>query len=172
MADPMTNYAGGPRHAPAPNIRPMSQSDVGGTSSILNSAGRSRPRRGAVGQLGSVPSIAGPLRTDTENILKSAGLGRRTPVQKSAGEQMSDASEDRGYAGSPVDPDNPHPLMSRMRDALSIRGGESAPVPNRTLGDYPNLDYSPMTMPEMRQRMGLPADFSGRADDASMAGRP
>lgn len=159
MAD--TDYMGGPRHAPAPQITPMSQDAVGGTSHLLNTAGRSRPRRGAVGQPAAVPSIAGPLRTDTENILKSAGLGRRTPVQKSAGEQMSDANAPPANSGNPGDPDNPHPLMSRMRDALSIRGGESAPVPNRTLGDYPNLDYSPLTMPEMRQRMGLPPDLFG-----------
>ena len=38
MAD--TDYLGGPRHAPAPQITPMSQDQVGGTSRILNSAGQ------------------------------------------------------------------------------------------------------------------------------------
>jgi hypothetical protein len=161
MAADGSNYLGGPRHAPKPEFSPMRQDEVGGTSGILNAAGRSRPRRGAVGQPAAVPSIAGPLRTDTENIIKSAGLGRRTPVQKSAGEQMSDADARTAYALNPGDPADPHPLTSRMRDALSIRGGESAPVPNRTLGDYDNLDYSPMTMPEMRQRMGMSPDFFG-----------
>lgn len=164
MAD--SDYFGGPRHAPAPQITPMSQDQVGGTSAILNAAGRSRPRKGAVGRVGAPSGIASPLSLEgSADILKSAKLGQYASKSTDSGEtQNTDQSFNRDPArppttGNPGDPDNPHPLMSRMRDALSIRGAESSPVPNRTLGDYnyPNLDY----MPEMQQRMGMSPDFFG-----------
>lgn len=164
MAD--SDYFGGPRHAPAPQITPMSQDQVGGTSAILNAAGRSRPRKAGIGSMPKGGALGSPLDVGAHKaILGAAKLGQQGANPKSApnDEAFNRDSPRPANTGNPGDPDNPHPLMSRMRDALSIRGGESAPTPLRTasLDDYPNLDYSPMTMPEMRQRMGLPPDLFG-----------
>ena len=138
---------------------------------MLNSAGRSRPRKGTIGQVGAPGAIRSPLNlAGSADILKSAKLGQQATGAKSAtdSEETQDTDQLFGRSparpastGNPGDPDNPHPLMSRMREALSIRGGESAPVPNRTLGDYDNLSYTPMTLPELQQRMGCPPDLFG-----------
>lgn len=156
---------------------PLSQGETGGTSHVLNSAGRSRPRKGRVPGMAVSQTVSSPLNLEgTMDILSAAKLAvpkevrmaprnalNRAPESDEANNVLNRAPSNPTVTGNPGDPSNPHPLTSRMRDALSIRGGESGPTPLRTasLDDYSNLDYSPMTMPEMRQRMGLPPDLFG-----------
>jgi hypothetical protein len=160
MAD--TDYMGGPRHAPAPQIHSMSQADVGGTSAILNQAGRSRPRKGAVGMPSRAGALGGPLRLDTEDILKAAGLGRRAPDQKGIGEQMSDAAEPTQTVAKLPDGTFAHSRRNTYSDGVTSTQIGSGRNP---LDDYPNLNHDsmPANVGELQQRLGVPDPFGNEA---------
>jgi hypothetical protein len=138
----------------------LGQSEVGGTSSIINSSSRSRPRKGRVGGVGSVQPISSPLNGDGhEAILKAAGLGRRLPDQLSKGERMSDAQPpnqtvERLPSGT---------FAHRRRNSYSD-GVTSTPIGSgrNPLDDYENLNYDsmPANLGELQQRLGIPSIFS------------
>jgi hypothetical protein len=153
VTDNSANYLGGPRHAPQANITPMSQDEVGGTSHLINDAGRSRPRKGSSPGMGSVSRVAGPLAlSNHQAILQAAGLGRRTPAAKSAGEQMSDADQ-------PAQSVEEQPDGGLMHHRVTTDGSvTSSPMPGSVLGDYSHLSYDTDTT-AMRQRMGVPPLF-------------
>jgi hypothetical protein len=129
----------------------LSQSEVGGTSHVLNSSGRSRPRRGRMGTPTALSALTGPLRRDSQaEILGSAGLGRRAPEKKSQGEQMSDADQ-------PTQAVEAQPDGSMMHHRANTDGSvTSSPIGN------PDFSYGsmPRNLDELQQNMNVP-DFFG-----------
>jgi hypothetical protein len=98
MSDDFSNFLGGPRHAPKPEIGSMSQDEVGGTSHILNAAGRTsrKPHGGQV--LGGTPIGSSLHLGNTAEILHHSGLARRRATAHPADDEldaegMSDADE-------------------------------------------------------------------------------
>jgi hypothetical protein len=98
MSDDLSNYMGGHRHAPKPEIGSMSQDDVGGTSHILNAAGRTqrKPHGGHV--LGPSPIGTSLHLGNMAEILHNSGLARRRSTAHPGDDEldaegMSDADE-------------------------------------------------------------------------------
>jgi hypothetical protein len=95
---------------------------------------------------------------DHSAIISASGLGDKlsNPAKAQDSEQDQDQQFKRDRArpastGNPGDFANPHPLTA------TIRGETQRP----TLDDYPNLSYTPMTLGEVQQRLGVP-DFFGQ----------
>jgi hypothetical protein len=95
MADEFTANYMGIRHAPKAEVA-QGLDDVGGTSSLLNQAGRtttSSRRPGLASRVGDVADYGGPLRLDSvSDIISASGLGPRED-ELSVGERLSDANE-------------------------------------------------------------------------------
>lgn len=174
MADPYTNYMGGVRHSPAANVgdsdlfgdnsdtnswtqaRPASDSDVQGTSDLLS--GPKRPGKKAPGSMGSLGAVDSPLNVDAHAaIIRASGLGKRaTSPEKNQADEDQHFNRDPARpvsTGNPGDFANPHPLTATIR-------GET---PRPTLDDHPNLSYTPMTVGELQQRLGVPSLFGPEA---------
>lgn len=100
MADPMSNYLGGPRHAPraevaAPELlrrnpvasfsRPAMDSDVAGTGALLSGPKRNRGRGGQT--MGALQQVASPLDLSaSDDIIAASGLAGNADNQKRPGE--------------------------------------------------------------------------------------
>jgi hypothetical protein len=135
----------------------LGQGEVGGTSHLNNAAGRSRPRKGQIGSTASVSKVSSPLNTTNHlEILKAAGLGRRTPQKMGPGEQMSDADQ-------PTQSVEAQPDGSMMHHRANTDGSvTSSPMPGSVLGNYSHLSYD-TDMAAMQARMGVPNFFGNGA---------
>jgi hypothetical protein len=153
MAD--TDYMGGIRHVAKPSFSPMGQSDVGGTSSILNAAGRSKPGKSAPASMPRAGTLGGPLRlSSAAEIIGASKLGQRPPDQKTPGEQMSDAdAPNQAVEKLPDGTFVHHRRNPATGNTLSTRIGSG----RSPLDDYEHLNYDsmPANVGELQQRLGI-----------------
>jgi hypothetical protein len=178
MANDMNHWMGGPRHAPRPEFgnaeyfgddaKPVarisvSETDPKGTGALLS--GPKKPRKGSPQGVASLAGIESPLDTSAhDDIVSASGLGQPASKPGIGEKDEGQADEDERFnrdtvrpatTGNPGNPSNPHPLLGRIRESLRA-GRESSPLPNRTLADYPNLNYEPMpaNLAELQTRIG------------------
>lgn len=139
----------------------LSQGEVGGTSHVLNSAGRSRPRKGAVGRISSPMNLQSPLDTAAHtDIISAAGLGRRAPDGKSRGEELSDASEPDQAVKADANGAMTHYRRNPGDFVQQTPVGSFDP---NVLDNYPTLSHTSMTVPDLQSRLGVPNLFGNEA---------